>query len=52
MDVVNPRSMARVQALGKVLGKDSTKSGKADVLFRMQVATSTTAIRTDGDYHI
>ena len=41
MDIVNPRSMARVRAMGKTLGKDFTKAGKADVLFRVQMATPT-----------
>ena len=47
MDIVNPGSMAGVRALGKVLGKDFTKAGKADVLFTMQVATPTSGIRSD-----
>jgi hypothetical protein len=47
MDMVNPISPARIRAGGKMLGKNLTKAGKADVLFRMQVVTPTSAIGSD-----
>ena len=37
MDIVNPGSIARVQALRKTLGEDFTKSGEAYVFFDMQM---------------
>jgi len=52
MDIVSPTSIPMVPALGKVLRKDFTKAGKADVLFRMQAVTPTSGISSDRGYHI